>query len=760
MPQWLDPSPVRVPASFQALGLHPLAAQILVRRGITDVATARAFLDPDSYTPAPAEELPDLRAAVERIIHAVRRGEKICVWGDFDVDGQTATALLVQTLRALGAEVTYHIPIRAEEGHGLHIPQLSRLIQDGVHLILTCDTGITAHEAVRHARSLGAEVIITDHHLPGETLPPALAVVNPKRLPASHPLATLPGVGVAYKLAEALLAENQTANLLDLVALGIVADVAELHGDTRYLLQRGLERLRATQRLGLRALYELAGLRAERISEEHIGFVLAPRLNALGRLGDANPAVELLTTDDPSRARLLATQLEGLNARRKLLTSQVYRAAEAQLRADPDLLAQEVIILGHPAWPGGVIGIVAGRLAARYHKPVILLTTPEGEPARGSARSVEGIHITEAIAAQKDLLLSFGGHPMAAGLSLPPENLPEFRRRINRTVRRMIEEAHLPEPTLHVDAYLPLSALTLDLAAALDRLSPFGPSNPPPVLATRDLRLRAITPLGRNGDHVKLTVEDADGNAQAVLWWNGADEEPPPSESRFDLAYTLRTSDYRGQVQIAVELVDFRLAEAPPVEVRPERGIVIHDLRAGPVPLAEVEGLLFAEGEHKREVGGSDRTQLSPAETLILYTPPPDPQTLRLILERVRPRTLYLVAQPLPSPTPQAFLTHLAGLVKYAIGKMNGQTTLSALAAASAQSEITVRFGLEWLAAGGHIGVEVEGDDVRLRADSPSPPNRYLQSELFTALKGLLQESAAYRTYLRRVDADALMQSA
>ncbi len=760
MPLWLDPTPVRVPVSFQTLGLHPLAAQILVRRGLTDVDAARAFLDPDSYTPAPPEELPGLSEAVERLAQTVRRGETICVWGDFDVDGQTATALLVQTLRALGADVTCHIPIRAEEGHGVHLSKLRQIIQDGARLILTCDTGTTAHEAVDFARARGVDVVVTDHHLPGETLPPARAVVNPKLLPEGHPLATLPGVGVAYKLAEALLAAFQPPDLrpddlLDLVALGIVADVAELKGDARYLLQRGLGALRATRRPGLQAIYELAGLRAESISEEHIGFVLAPRLNALGRLGDANPAVELLTTRDPARARLLATQLEGLNAQRKLLTSQVYRAAEAQLRADPDLLAQPVIVLGHPAWPGGVIGIAASRLAGRYRRPVILLSTPEGEPARGSARSVEGIHITRAIAAQKDLLLSFGGHPMAAGLALPPENLAEFRRRLNRTVRRMMEEARLPEPILQVDAYLPLGDLDLDLAAALNRLSPFGPANPPPILATRNLRLKALTPLGRNGEHVRLTVADEIGHTQSVLWWNGADEEPPPAEGRFDLAYTLRTSDYRGQVQIAVELVDFRVVERPPVDVRTERPFVVHDWRGRAEEAARLGASVFAEGEHKAKVDGLDRTQLVAASSLVLYTAPPDPQTLRFVLERVRPKTVYLVALPLASPPPQEFLTRLAGLVKYAMRHKAGKTRLDVLAAATAQSEMTVRMGLEWLAAGGHVDVDIEAGEVRLSGKVLSP-NPYLQRELFVALKGLLQESAAYRAYLRRVGPAAL----
>jgi len=363
-PRWIDPVPIDIPASFGSLNLPPLIAQTLVRRGITSAEAARAFLDPSAHPESSPYELPGMEVAVERILSAITHREPICVWGDFDVDGQTSTALLVQTLTTLGADVTYHIPIRAIPSHGVHTPELTEIIDRGTKLILTCDTGITAHESVNYAKSRGVDFVITDHHDPGETLPDAIAVVNPKLLPSRHPLSTLAGVGVAYKLAEALLGSNDfsrsqiatevaTTNLLDLVALGLVADVALLKGDTRALAQKGLQTLRETKRLGLQVIMDMAGVQPETVNEETIGFTFAPRLNAIGRLGDANPVVELLTTNDSVRARVLATQLEGLNSQRRLLTSQVYRAAEAQLREDPSLLEQPAIVLGHPSWPGG-----------------------------------------------------------------------------------------------------------------------------------------------------------------------------------------------------------------------------------------------------------------------------------------------------------------------------------------------------------------------------------------------------------------------
>ncbi|HNF94531.1 MAG TPA: DHH family phosphoesterase, partial [Anaerolineales bacterium] len=374
MTRWLDPQPVDIPASFQNLGLPPLIAQTLLRRGISSPVEAEAFLYPEKN---PSSQFPNIEKAVELLEMAIRNREKICVWGDFDVDGQTSTALLVQTLRALNADVMYYVPVRGKESHGIHIESLKPIIDNGAKLLLTCDTGITAHDAIDYANSRGLTVIVTDHHDLGETLPNAQAIINPKLLPEDHPLRNLAGVGVAYKLAEALL-DTRTSNidsqisnieLLDLVALGLIADVALLQNETRSLAKQGIEQLRNTSRLGLRVMAELAGAAFETLTEETIGFTFAPRLNALGRLGDANPAIDLLITDDSARARVLATQIEGLNAQRRMLTKQVNDAAEAQLKENPELLNHPIIILSHPNWPGGVVGIVANKLVERYHKP-------------------------------------------------------------------------------------------------------------------------------------------------------------------------------------------------------------------------------------------------------------------------------------------------------------------------------------------------------------------------------------------------------
>jgi single-stranded-DNA-specific exonuclease len=762
---WIEPPPNNSPAPLP--DLHPLVAQTLLRRGLRTPTAARAFLDPQAYTPAPAIQLPGLASIVDHLEEAILTHIPICVWGDFDADGQTSTTILVQALQELHADVTFHIPVRESESHGVNIPHLQEIIERGAKLILTCDTGITAHAAVEYARARGVEMLITDHHDLPESLPKALAITNPKLLPEGHPLSTLSGSGVAYKVSEELYTRfgrpEEVTRQLDLATLGLVADLARLTGDARYLVQRGLAALRNTQRLGLQTIMEIAELAPANLTEEHIGFVLGPRLNALGRLADANPAVELLTTSDPVRARVLATQLEGLNTQRQLLCNQVTRAAEAQLRADPTLLAQPILVLGQPAWPGGVVGIVASRLVERYHKPAILFSTPTGQAAHGSARSVEGLNITAAIAEQKDLLLNFGGHPMAAGLSLDTEKLDEFRRRLSKTVSDMMEGIQT-EKSVEIDGWLSLPEATLDLAKALESLAPYGPGNEKLTLASRGVRIQSKTPIGRNQEHLKLNVSDENGNSRTVLWWNGAEEKDSLPEGRVDLAYSLRASDWRGTPQVQMEFVDFRMLTGQPVEVKGSQLEVIDYRNEDDLPqilanLREQSSIMvWAEGEQKKQVGGKDRNELVSAQALVIWAIPPSPQELHLALEKVHPKTVYLMGASTPVETPETFITRLAGLLKTVINARGGRVTWSALAAATAQRNLTVRAGLEWLVAKGTIFIDMDKEDDLALSNGASVKNSPVAADLWDEIKVLLAETAAYREYFKRAEKYTLFE--
>ncbi len=786
-----------VPEALQtAVGGHPLVAQTLVRRGITDVESARAFLDPEYYPATPPHELPGLSRAADLLDVAIAAGEPILVWGDFDVDGQTSTTLLVEALKDVGAQVSYHIPLRATEGHGVKVGVLEQKLTsphplsyrergargegNSPRVLLTCDTGIAAHEAIEFAKSRGLTVIITDHHdLPPE-LPNADVIVNPKLLPEGHPLSTLPGVGVAYKLIEELFNRRQktedggrktgrktpspvpghpSEKYLDLVALGIVADVALQTGDARYLLQRGLNVLRRTPRLGLQTLFENAEIIPDQINAETIGFGIGPRLNALGRLSDANPIVEFFTTDDRSRAAVVATQLEGLNHKRKLLTEQIYQSAISQIEADPNLLDFAALVLSHPQWPAGVVGIVASRLVERFHVPVILISAPEGHIAHGSARSVEGVHISEAIAAQRDLLHGFGGHPMAAGLSIDTERIADFRRSLSRTIREKYPLAPA-QPHLTIDAYLPLGEITLNLADDLSRLAPFGAGNPSLILATRNVKLVSSTPIGRDKSHLRLVMEDRTGNVQDILWWRGASEALP--EGEFDIAYTISTNTFRGERRLQLEWQDFRPSAGASSEAAPEvspRIVLDYRHEKHPLPLldqlkAEGNFTLYTEGAARHRLGGCDRTELAPAETLILWSAPPGPREFSALLAATTPRRIVLFGIDPALNTLETFLTRLAGLVKHALRAKAGIVELSALAAAMAHRENTVRLGLAWMEEKGFIRGEwqAERGEIWLTADGQA--GLALQDVAMT-LKAVLDETAAYRAYFRETSADS-----
>jgi single-stranded-DNA-specific exonuclease len=751
-----------------------LLAELLARRGITDAALARGFVDPAAYTPAAPAGLPGLGRTVERLEQAVAERERIVVWGDFDVDGQTATALYVQALRELGANVTFAIPTR-RQSHGVHPVGVQRLLDGGMQVLLTADTGVDAHKAVDLAVAHGVDVLITDHHDLPEGLPTAMALVNPKCLPPEHPLHELPGVGVAYQVMRALFERvglARSERLLDLVALGIVADVATLRDDVRYLLQLGLDVLREGERLGLRAVMALARLNPANLSEEDIGFSLAPRLNALSRVGDeldATSGVELLTTDDLTRARTIATALEALNARRRWLTRQTTEAALSQLERDRSLLDGPAIVVAGAAWDPGIVGIVAGRLAERFLKPAIVFSAPAGEMARGSARSVQGVDIHAAIAAQQRLLYRCGGHPMAAGLSLEGDRIPEFRRALWRTLAQM---GVVPEErTISVDAYLPLDQLTPELVHALDRLAPFGPGNERPTFATKDLELVSSAIIGRTREHRRTVVRDPKGREQTVMWWRGADEPQP--DGRFDLAYTLGINAFRDEVSVQLGWIDARLCEPAAVmldrRVRAEPEVEVRDHRAlaHPEPLLRAlvrspaeSVVVWAEGVASIEgVPFSDRETLHEARTLVVWTIPPGPVALRKALETVAPERVVLFGVDPGLDTPHAFLQRLGGLVKYVLRAREGQTSLSALAAKMAHGTSTVRLGLEWMGRKGQVEiVSLDRRGVRLREGTGVAHDGL---DLVQArLRAQLEETAAYRTYYRHADVRRLVEPA
>ncbi|MGE5560959.1 MAG: single-stranded-DNA-specific exonuclease RecJ, partial [Chloroflexota bacterium] len=529
-------------------------ARVLAARGWREPADALAFLSDDSL-PGPAG-LPDLEPALARITAAVDRGERITVYGDYDADGVTSTALMCRVLRRLGANVDYYIPSRLEEGYGLNAGAMQEIAARGTRLVITVDCGISAVAEVAEATRLGLEVIITDHHTPQPELPAALALINPK-LPSSHyPLAELAGVGVAYKVAQGLIGDT-AADYLDLVAVGTVADVVPLMGENRTLVRAGLKLLAASGNVGLQALCAAAGVELADISAERVAFGLAPRLNAAGRLGDSRTGVELLLTDDPAVARQLAGDLDRGNRERQKIEQTILDQAVELAERSVDRERDRIVVLAGDGWHHGIIGIVASKISERYGLPAILLCR-DGDVARGSARSTPELNMFEALTGCRDLLDHYGGHALAAGLTLPAARVDELRRRLNQLAWQAYGET-MPQQVLNIDAEATPEELTLDLVTALRQLEPFGEGNGQPLFVCRGLSVVEARSVGSRNDHLKLRLrardrrkEDLDGIGFGL---GGLAAKCEPG-AVFDIALVPERNLWNGRERLQLRIVD------------------------------------------------------------------------------------------------------------------------------------------------------------------------------------------------------------
>ncbi|MEW6142162.1 MAG: single-stranded-DNA-specific exonuclease RecJ [Chloroflexota bacterium] len=545
------------PAPSDALAsddLPPLIRQILYNRGVRDIVQARAFLAGDSSIDGDPFTLPDMEHAVSRIFRALLSSEKIAVYGDFDVDGITATVVLIEGLSLLGASVVPYIPHRINEGYGLHANGLYKLQQAGVSLVITCDSGITAIDEIRHAQKIGLDVIVTDHHLPLSSLPKACAVINPKRKDSQYPFSDLAGVGVAYKLLEALvwgtLRRDDVGRLLDLVALGTIADMSPLLGENRYLVRRGLEVLRSGRRPGICEMARRAGLELDDITAEKISWVLGPRLNSAGRLDEAIPSYELLITSDATEAGRLADKLEQSNAERQQLTRSVLASARAVIQETK--AGAPVLVAVGEEYPPGVVGLVAGRLVEEFYRPVCIIKKG-ANICRGSARSIPEFNLMGALEQCADLLIEFGGHSQAAGFTVPEHKLSEFESRICELATKQLEGLDL-RPHITIDVEVPLSSLNRGVYNTIQRLAPFGTGNPVPVLLSCRVKLIESRRIGGDSEHLRLKLRDKSAVWQAVgFGLGGLESELGPY---VDVVYTLEVDHWRNEETLRLNLLD------------------------------------------------------------------------------------------------------------------------------------------------------------------------------------------------------------
>lgn len=572
--QSADPAPAA--RLVRELGVPPLIARLLVESRLDDPAAARRFLCPTLDQLHDPFRMADMGVAVERVRRAIAQREKILIYGDYDVDGTMAVVVLLTALGRCGAMVEAHIPDRFAEGYGMQVSVVERAARDGYKLILSVDTGIRAHAVIARARELGVETIVTDHHLPEQRLPPAAAILNPHRSDCLYPNKNLSGVGVAFKLAQALLgmpgpdgSDRLLQSFLKIVAIGTIADVVPLVGENRVIARFGLDGLRRPSAPGLQALLDVSGLSGEAVTAGDVGFRLAPRLNAAGRMENARDVIDLFMATEAERARGIAERLDGLNRERQLVEEQILKEIITRLEGAPPEGAEMPrgrgrpvrpidtgrysLVLAGEGWHRGVIGIVAQRAAERYHRPALVIGVEAGTGV-GSGRSIAGFHLLEALDQGRDLFERYGGHAQAAGFTIAAERIPELERRFEDHARAVLKPQDL-EPVLRVDSEVSFGELDLGVYEVLRQLGPHGMGNPTPVFAARGVRLMG-PPRVLKEKHLKLRVAQGARSLEAIGWgWAAQGAGLVPGQT-LDLAFTLDKNTYQGASSLQLVLKD------------------------------------------------------------------------------------------------------------------------------------------------------------------------------------------------------------
>ena len=548
-------------------GLGPEVARLLFERGIQDQESLQKFLEPSLEELHDPYLLHDMDRAVARIRKAIEDGEFILIYGDYDADGMTSASIIKESLEQLGAECRVYLPNRFTDGYGPNASVYKYFIeQEGISLIVTVDNGVAGHEAIEVAQSMGVDVIVTDHHSMPETLPDAYAIIHPEHPDADYPFKHLAGCGVAFKLACALLEEVQV-ELLDLVAIGTIADMVSLTDENRILVQYGLEMFGHTQRIGLQEMLDMAGIAASEVTEEAVGFQIAPRLNALGRLDDPNPAIDLLTGFDDEEAHEIALMIHQKNEERKEIVQSIYE--EAKTMVDPE---KKVQVLAKEGWNPGVLGIVAGRLLEELGQTVIVLNIEDGR-AKGSARSVDAVDIFEALDPHRNLFIAFGGHAGAAGMTLEVENLEA----LSQVLENYILETGIGlsgKKTLNLDEELDLETLNLETVKSFERLAPFGMDNQKPIFYIRDFHVESARTMGAGNAHLKLKISKGEACFEVVAFGQGRWATEFSQTKNLELAVKLSVNQWNGQTALQLMMVDARVEGVQLFNIRGKNAVL------------------------------------------------------------------------------------------------------------------------------------------------------------------------------------------
>ena len=571
--------------------LPGIIAMLLQIRNIKTREAIEDYLYNDSQIASPFE-IKDMDKACRRVKKAIESGELICVYGDYDADGVTSTALLYSYLEAVGADVIYYIPSRETEGYGMNIGAVDRLAKMEVKLIVTVDNGVAASDEIRHAKSLGIDTVVTDHHMPFGELPDACAVVDLHRADCPSRFKQLSGVGVAFKLIMALEGEycdidSLLDNYSDLLSIGTIGDIVELKGENRVFVKRGLQSLSQTDRAGLYALIRNSGLSNKQITASNVSYTLVPRINAVGRLGLSGKSVELLLTENEEEASEIATAMGYDNAERQQIEKDILQSIDKIVMSEPSLVMDKIIVIDGEGWHQGVVGIVASRIREIYGKPAIVISR-DGEFAKASGRSIEGFALCDAVAACSDLLTHYGGHPMAVGLSLYSKDIELFRKRINAYADSI---GKMPFDTLKIDCKLNPASLSVDLVNELSYMQPYGAGNPTPVFGFFNMTLTNIIPLSNN-KHLRLVFSRQKTTFSAMMFFTSSNEFPYEKGSVLDLAATLDINEYNGSRSVSVVIKDIKRSRDDASQILESRRLYETFCRGGVLSKSELQSLL------------------------------------------------------------------------------------------------------------------------------------------------------------------------
>jgi len=778
--KWITNSEIRLSDEYiKSVGANSVVLKTLIQRGYLDSNEALTFINPEYYKSTPGEEIPGLEYAVNRIYNALENKEYVCIWGDLDIESQSAVAILFLVLQSLNIKVFYcngmsfdKIPNKSPQilsnitdpdqinGEDLRIlkgnwPEPS--------LLIICGAGLNSHKTISLVRGQGVDVIIADDDDLPHVLPDADVIVNPKFLQSYHPLFDLSVVGVVFKVVESLSKRvNQFVKLeqyLDIVAIGILADFVRLRADSRYLLQRGLTQIKKRSRVGIDVFFDQISVPTENITEEHIRYLLIPRLNALARSSDVNMLIEFFLTENMNRARVISYQMENLYQKANFLVDQGMQAINSRLIQEPFLFQNPIIFVPDTHLPINLFGTLCSRLINEYKKPVILISDSEDQICRGLARSVDEVNILTMIKECKDMVEEYDGHSSFVNFSINKENINLFSERILKIVARNKESL---EKELLIDAEVLLSDIDLDFIEDIERLAPFGSGNPYLTLVSKNLNIRGISEFGRSSEHLSIEIADEEENQRQIIWWRGKMKNQLPLEELVDIAYRVRSTDLKGRKGVYIDLIDIRKAKKQKVKQVVGQKVQVIDYRQSLqkfevlVSLSNINQCkIYAEGEAKgilENIGlvVFNRYQLKTAEHLVIWSSPVSQSTFIEILKNVNPDYIYLFDDQMEHDRLVLFMKKLSGYIKYALRNYGGWVDIQNLAANTNQRESAVRKGIELLIAKGDIDL-LDGGDSWVSIIQGEKQIRFDLHQLMSELENLIQETNAFKSYYRRM---------